>query len=319
MRLTLVVSGLPAFDAREGRASDDAAMPALPVLSRAIARARMEPGRMPWHARLAREVAPAFAAATPGSIAAAAVDGTVDRGAWLAQPVHLRAALDHVRLPAAGLLELDDTEARALAEDFARAFASDGLALHPVGNGLVLSGLAPGEGPPDPSALAGSRLDARELAASPALRRLGGEIEMWLHPLNESRIRAGRPAVTGLWIWGGGTPLAGEEAGAPAPRIHGRHPVAVGLAALGGEPAREPADFAAALAGEGAAERIVELPARSLPSLEALWLEPALAALGRGELRAVRILLGDQSHVLGRHDRLRIWRRMRPWWEHLRR
>src|SRR5688500_4965281 len=44
------------------------------------------------------------------------------RGAWFAMPVHLVAALDHVRLDARGLLTLDRNERGEWCEAFARTF-----------------------------------------------------------------------------------------------------------------------------------------------------------------------------------------------------
>jgi hypothetical protein len=51
-------------------------------------------------------------------------------------------------------------------------------------------------------------------AANPALRRLGAEIEMWLHDhaVNDARGRRGEPPVTALWLWGGGGPAASDLA-----------------------------------------------------------------------------------------------------------
>jgi len=57
---------------------------------------------------------------------------------------------------------------------------------------------------PEPARCVGMNM-AAALPRSPALRRLGAEIEIWLHehPVNRARSERGELPVTGLWLWGG--------------------------------------------------------------------------------------------------------------------
>jgi hypothetical protein len=57
---------------------------------------------------------------------------------------------------------------------------------------------------------------AQHADSSTALRRLGAEIEMWLHdhPINDARRRRGELPVTSLWLWGAGAVPASGDAGA---------------------------------------------------------------------------------------------------------
>src|SRR4030095_13543732 len=60
----------------------------------------------------------------------------------------------------------------------------------------------------DPARILGASISEALPAAadSPALRRLGAEIEMWLHDHAVNRERAGRGQlpISALWLWGGG-------------------------------------------------------------------------------------------------------------------
>ncbi len=139
---------------------------------------------------------------------------------WLAEPVHLTASLTSVHLAPQGRLRLNETDQAQLCGAFNEAFAETGYTLVPTRSGRFLA-----IGPPlpeevatiDPARCLGSTIaDALPRGhAAGALRRLGSEIEMWLHeqPLNVQRARAGRAPVSALWLWGGGSPLA--EPGAP--------------------------------------------------------------------------------------------------------
>ncbi|MDT9702931.1 hypothetical protein, partial [Streptomyces sp. P17] len=62
------------------------------------------------------------------------------------------------------------------------------------------------------------------------MRRLGVELEMWLHehPLNTGRERAGQLRVIGLWPWGA-QPLRGAQTRAGSATLWGRDAIAAAL------------------------------------------------------------------------------------------
>jgi hypothetical protein len=166
-----------------------------------------EGGWRPWLARwLGRDD---LAAVAPAAIAAASVTPT-DATVWLATPVHLIAGLTSLHIDRRSLLRLSAADLASFAQDFNRTFGDTDLHLAPLANGEFLM-----RGPA--TLIAATTEPARALVAdletalpkgsdSKAIRRLGAEIEMWLHahPLNETRRRRGELPVSTLWLWGGG-------------------------------------------------------------------------------------------------------------------
>jgi hypothetical protein len=154
------------------------------------------------------------------------------------------------------------------------------------------------------------------------------EMEMWLfdHPINRERLARGAPAITGLWLWGGGPSLAA------LPEIRGwtagNDPFFGSFAAadLGGEPhahgAATRAAKAGAAIGDGAGHGVVVVDAcpgtPTWDEAEARWLRPALARLRSGTLDRLELSSGDWLFGVKARWRFRIWRKTLPWWEHLR-
>ncbi len=134
----------------------------------------------------------------------------------IAQPVHLIAGMSQVHLHAQGVLDLPAEELCELAETFNEALGEGQWQLRVQDDSLLLSGVSfDTEGAAtaaglqaEPLQFQGRALSAEGSApqASPTLRRLNAEIQMWLaaHPLNQRRERARRLAVNALWFWGGG-------------------------------------------------------------------------------------------------------------------
>ena len=194
-----------------------AAPPRLPRLEEWLGRGEIERdsgGWRHWLQRASRDSA--LQRAPPASIAAAAVPEVARaQSVWLATPVHWVAGLDTVRLHPGGLLMLSVEEQRTLARDFSRVFAGSDWSLHPTGRReLMLAG----GGAQDPGAVRTHDplpwLGADPRAGLPAgagagdIKRLGTEIEMWLHehPVNLARQAQGKLSISALWIWGGGAP-----------------------------------------------------------------------------------------------------------------
>ena len=172
---------------------------------------------------------------------------------------------------------------------------------------------------------------AAALPRSQALRRLGAEMEIWLHEHAVNRLRSerGELPVTGLWLWGGGTL-------APAPRVPCacRRPMIAPLAAIpyleglwcarGARVEALPESLADLAASPGersvvlvdicdylAAERRAEHRRCPRPPRCALG-----GAGGGSSCRAARcggltVIANDRCLTLGRRDALKRWRRAR--------
>jgi len=200
-------------------AAADLAAPRLTGLETLLAKSRRSALPQGWRAWLAqRFAAPEIAALAPAEAVARA--WLLPSGAkhWLATPVHYFAGLDSVQLHPEGLLQLSTQEEAALVADFEAVFADTPWRLH--GNGareLLLSGPTLDASAADPAQFAG--LDpspglprGAELAT---LRRLGVEIEMWLHEhrVNRERRTRGERPVTTLWFWGASAPVRTPSSG----------------------------------------------------------------------------------------------------------
>jgi hypothetical protein len=318
------------------RAPPAQALPRLDALELLLARA--ERVRLPgsWRAWLAAVGAPsALASLPPARLAARAwlAPPAGPESFWFATPVHYLAGIDSVHLHPAGLLALAPEEQATLAADFNALFGDAHWRLHALGQReLLLAGppLAASAADPgqwagrDPSGAAPRGADAN------ALRRLGSEIEMWLHqhPLNAQRRARGELAVTGLWLWGSEPPAGAEPARVAAPRelpvLYGADLYALGLWRLAGHAARAlPAAFDTVRAQHDA-RSVVLYPAlgaegltQLLQRLEQHWLAPALAALQAQRLGALRLLAGERAYRLSRLRLARFWRARAPWWQAL--
>lgn len=289
-----------------------------------------------WRAWTARWLGlPQYADAAPASVAAAALgEVPADRAVWLATPVHLIAGLTSLHFDRRSVLRVPDAELAQLAAGFRDTFRGSGFDLHPLGGGeLLLTG--PQVSPPA-TTTEPARLLLTSVAESlpmgggaPALRRLGTEIEMWLHghPVNDERARRGVPTVAALWLWGGG---ASALPPAAAPReirdaAFASDPYVRGLWRLaGGEARLMPVDWA--VIGEARAQRalgVVEVAemlhanpswslADAVAEIDRRLISPSLAALRRGALDRLVLLANDRCLSLRPADRWRLWRRMRP-------
>jgi hypothetical protein len=143
---------------------------------------------------------------------------------WMATPVHLVAGLTSLHLDRRSILRLPADDLTALAAEFRRVFHDSGFVLEPLDSGgfLLFGPRMPVAQTLEPARVMGNSIaDAQPVGASdPALRRLGAEIEMWLHehPVNDARRRRGEGPVTGLWLWGGGPSPVTRQRVADHPR-----------------------------------------------------------------------------------------------------
>jgi hypothetical protein len=276
-----------------------------------------------------------------GDLAAGLGHGLVSSpapGYWLrADPVHVRSHRDGLFLLEPAALPLATEEAGLLLAEI-RAAAPPPLGELCVGACprrwyIALPQAIRIRTVPIHRAVRGSlALSLIEGADAPAWRRWGNEVQMVLHgsTVNARREGAGLPQVNSLWLWGEGTlpapspPLLGRA----SHEIHGGGAVVRGLCrAAGGGALPLPPDFAAwrATAGAGThwvilddlwdAARVGDETAweAGVAALEAHWLAPAVRALGRGALAALRVVTEDQSFEISPWAlRLALWRRPHP-------
>lgn len=334
MRLSLfVVDFHLEKSALEGGAGEQ--LPALPALESLLRQGRRLQPFPDWRAALLAEVGlPASPAIAPARVAARMLDHVKAGGLWLAQPVHRVAGLSRVNLHPAGLLRLSAQEAEDWSRDFNRDFEGSGLRLHALAPGLLLEGLpVDTPGGVDPALLLGAPIPVAPAPGSAGrpLRKASAEIEMWLHehPRNRERERRGELPLNGLWIWGGqGSELPTSAVAAGAlPRAFGADPFLHGLWRALGAAAHEAAGFAD-LQQDTAATIVVQSAASTSPRdlplhrLESHWFAPMVEALGRRELRPLRLWVGGQgweitpSRISGRGwPRSLSWRKPQPWWQ----
>lgn len=156
-----------------------------------------------------------------------------------ADPVHLRADRDRLLLFAGPGLGVSAEEAAALAEAFNAQFAPDGLALrvpHP-GRWYLQVRERPDLQTRPLHSVVGRPLEALLPSGrwARAWSRWQTETQMLFHahPVNAERERRGRPLLSGLWTWGGGT-LPKVTQGPDL--MIADHPLALGLAATAGTP-----------------------------------------------------------------------------------
>jgi len=229
-----------------------------------------------------------------------------------ADPVALVAGRDDVLL-AGRVDDLAPEEAQALLAVLNPHFATDGLAFHsPRADAwfVTASDHVPVEA--DPIAVnepIHPRLPRGEHGGT--WRRWLSEMQMLLHahPVNAAREAAGRAPVTGIWISGGG--IAPREMRLSPLDVHaaaGRAgDVARGLATLAGLRAKA---LPPSLPMAPERDAIFVLPAAiDAAALARDWLDPAVAALERGALSGVTLLVAGASRV--RADTPSWWRRIR--------
>jgi len=329
-RLTLILSDLYLPEEADGAVEVAAPLPNLSWLLRfARAAERVDD----WRRWLLRQLdLPDLADVAVADIAARAfLDPGRDAATWLATPVRLSARLDHVRLETRGLLRLEADEAAAFCAEFATMFAPH-FQLHAAGErNFLLTGLEPRSARTvDPARLLGADIGGAlpDGGGAPLLRRLGAEIEMWLHAseLNVTRERAGKPRISTLWLWGGGggrrVALPRLSPQVPMTRLHGTDAFLHGLAAMTRMAAPTPAPVN--LDQDASVEhRVIELtpmsgePRDSLDNLDANTLAAARHALEAGALTAVDIVVNDRRFHITSRARWKFWRHRRGWLENL--
>lgn len=309
-------------------------VPAAPVLSRLLAQGQRQ-GNAAAGAKeggLTQALLQRFGAEASAPYARAGDDPDWDRCGYVlhADPVHLRADRDQLRLFDASHFPLAADEAEALVAALNQQFAADGLWLSaPTPSRWYLQ-------PPTPPLLEtraldlvnGRSIDSASPAGADAKHWAGllSEVQMALFqsPVNAERERRGQPVINALWLWGGGAwqplPAPGFQhlvSGAPLARGLAE---AAGITAAGATlteaAASEPGLAGSLVVFEGLQQGLQQAdPLHWIDALRALeaGLDAALAALRRRHLDAIELDLADgRRWRLERPDLWRFWRRRRP-------
>lgn len=328
--LTIIVTDLylPA-ELRESLAASTGPRMALPAFEQLLARAsKSEAGE--WRALAAARAQVAGGSRIPVaavSMAAQAPAPDAEAQWWVATPVHLQAAHDHVQL--AEVVALDPDEWSQLSSGFDREFGAE---LGPLQGERGAERYCVARRPIDSTTVDPARILGRDVHDSlpmgpggSGLRRLMTELQMWLHghSFNAERERRGLLAANGLWLWGGGV-MPVVQGSAMLPHLFSDDRFLRGLWALQGANAHAlPAD-ARQLLESMQADALVsialgEVPgenwAQRLAACERDWLAPALAALRSGRLATLELHANDALRTLRARDLWRLWRRPRPWLE----
>jgi hypothetical protein len=293
-----------------------------PLLERLLARADPPERVADWRAAAFQVIAPQSRVVPAVATAASCGHASSAPGKWalLATPVHLEAGPRSLHLPAGGMLELEPDEAQALAADFNRVFAGDAVRLVHAREALLLCQFdAPLEAATtDPEQLVGGDVfDSLPRGAdAPRLRRLASEIEMWLfeHDVNARRRARAAPAISSLWLWGGGA------LDAPLPAVEGWTAGNDPLFAAFPRESRYPRKAQAAGARQARPGVVVIADFPGTPdwwSAEQCFLAPALADLKARRLRGIEISAGQWSFRLSARGLARFWRKPQPWWQTL--
>ena len=260
-----------------------------------------------WRADAFRLLAPQTASVPAVASAALCADcGAVD-AAWvcLATPVHYVAEISSVRMSPDGILSMTPAAAEALAMHFNQVWNGSGIRLMAGGSAHLYCIF---EQPlhvttRDPQDALNRYIEEYLPAGTdaPRLRRLMSELEMWLfeHEANSSRAALSLPRMSGLWLWGGGAPLASL-------------PIIPGWAA--GDDV-----FFSAFKGEKSDSGVIvasDVPGSAgWHDVESRWLKPAAAQLRAGSLTRVDLSAGDRCFTVNAQAIRRFWRRSKPWWE----
>lgn len=267
----------------------------------------------------------------PARIAAAVLPAQQGGTSWIATPVHLSAGLSQVHLDHRGLLRLGEAPRAALAASFATEFGASGLTLAPLESGEFL---LHGAGLDAVSTTEPARCAGGEVAAAlphgpeaAAVRRLGAEIEMWLHrhALNAARESVGEAPVNALWLWGAAGRDIGVQprGGAPQRRAFGEDACLRGLWHLHGGACQALPPHFGALAQGGAGAVLALAVAdelrmsrastflQALRALDERFIAPALTQLRGGDLERVTLIANDHALQLHRRSALKVWRRAR--------
>jgi len=334
VRIHLLVPGLLGPFPRA--AGTDRSWPSLPHLATLLSRADCLPAALGIDGLLFSLFGypqPADGDYPSGAVSRLADGYGPDEGFWLhAAPVFLRPDRDRVLLFDSAALEVSRREAEALASSIAEFFAEDGWTLQLGSPDRWYLGLA--EAPrllTKPLDEAVGRNMEPYLPRGPDAqewRARLNEVQMLLHTheVNEQREARGALPINGVWVWGGG-PLP-VPAPAPFRSVYAEDCLTVGLARLGGAPARSvPGGLEELLSDgpEGELLVVIDRLQRSIldadvdawellaGELEERWFGPLRWAIRKGRAAELTLYPGEgPAYRIDRSRLRRFLRRTRP-------
>jgi hypothetical protein len=321
--LLLVLPGVAAALACAG-----AHAPRLPALELLCARASRSDGANLAMTETFARALPTLSAAAHAPVAPLSrVDDTLRLdGGWCARadPVHLAAMHDHVRLVPDP--QPTPEEAAALVASCNELLAPEACALEaPHSRRWYLHApRALDFTAADPGIVAGLDVFAHLPSGRDAAfaRRLLTELQMLLHehPVNRAREVQGRLTINSVWLWGAGV-LPGVVPAAGLPPLWSDEPVARGLWRVAGGAVHPLPERLTAVEPGVLATRALEAAASSGDALECAtrleridsnWLDPIVRALRNGTLAGARLVLGGMGqYLVDRRCLARWWRRVR--------
>lgn len=229
-----------------------------------------------------------------------------------ADPVHFSVSRDNVQLIDSHVVAPDASEMTAIGATLNTHFAGDGLSFNFPDPARGYVAIAADEVPHTTPlwAMPGANVFAHLPTTTPRInwRAITNEIQMLLHthPVNAARETAGRPAINGLWCWGGG--VQPTAFALPCQHMVARLVLARGLALAGGATLTPlPAHFSELrLAPDSSTLVVLHTPTREvrkcdaagwaheLAEVQSHWLQPAFEAFRRGDLRLCTLVLASE-------------------------
>jgi hypothetical protein len=242
-------------------------------------------------------------------------------GAWcIAQPVHLAAGLDHLRLAPLAEAVLGADEASALGAHVSSHFGADELTVAAFVHGAWLLRIARSidcsTQPPD--TVVGQNVhDFMPAGRDGArIRSLMNEIQMLLHehPVNQRRERGRRLPVNAWWLWGfGDAPAHASSTGIDRWRLRSDDRW---LRALGHALGSDAGDLTGLGSDALQGDTLIALaqpPARraeeSLASVDAGLLSMLASNVRSGRIQNLALLAGNTTLQVDWPARFRFWRR----------
>jgi hypothetical protein len=243
-------------------------------------------------------------------------------GVWMAaaDPVHLEAHLDHLRLYALRgdevsrphLRELIDYLQETLGDDERYAFVRLGQFAYLRGEEAIATAAV------SPCAIDGREPDEFMPAGDHATAhdRLLSELQMALHDheVNQQRAAGGKRPVNSVWFWGGGTAPEKEARRIPPlfaydPLFRGYWDSCTGVI----EPWTGNFDEALNIAPDGFVAIAPDAMDSLQPEVMADCLENLRHIVKRGDLRKLTLLFHDGLKIeIGKTDAFRFWRTVSP-------
>ena len=239
---------------------------------------------------------------------------------WIsaADPVHLEARLDHLRLYALVGAQTPESDMRAIFDHLQKSLGEDSdFAFARVGEHVYLRC----DNAISTAAVSAAAIDGREPdefmpsgAAAAGYLKLTGEIQMCLHEheANLRREAEGLMPVNSVWLWGGG--MAPEKEVALLPPFFGREPLLQGYwESCTGVIEPWPGNFTKCL--EIARKDLVIVTPAETGDGDALgkYLDELRSLLSKGRLDRVVLLFRDGlSARFTRFNAFRFWRPVSP-------